>query len=43
MLHSRQPHKFGLFGLVLALYLVHVSPSAQAGAEPRGCQTVASL
>jgi hypothetical protein len=31
MLHSRQPQRLSLFGLLLALSLVHVSLPAQAG------------
>ncbi len=34
------PPRFGLFGLLLALYLVHVSPPAQAGVEPAGIDPV---
>ena len=43
MLHSRQPQRLSLFGLLLALSLVvvhGVSPSAQAGAEPGGIDLV---
>ena len=42
MLHSREPQRLSLFGLLLALSLVvhGVSPSAQAGAEPRGIDPV---
>ena len=40
MLHSRQPQRFGLLGLLLALSLVHLSPPAQAGVEPGGIDPV---
>jgi uncharacterized repeat protein (TIGR01451 family) len=36
MLHSRQARRLSLFGLLLALSLVHVSPPAQAGVEAGG-------
>jgi uncharacterized repeat protein (TIGR01451 family) len=40
MLHSRQPQRLSLFGLLLALSLVHVSPPAQAGVGPGGIDAV---
>jgi hypothetical protein len=40
MLHSRQARRLSLFGLLLALSLVHVSPPAQAGVEPGGIDPV---
>jgi uncharacterized repeat protein (TIGR01451 family) len=36
MLHSRQLQGLGLFGLLLALSLVHMSPPAQGRVEPGG-------
>ena len=39
MLHSRQ-QRLSLFGLLLALSLVHVSPPAQAGVGPGGIDAV---
>ena len=43
MLHSRQPQRFGLFGLLLALSLVHVSPPAQADLESGGVAVALEL
>ena len=43
MPHSPQPQRLSLFGLLLALSLVRVSPPAQAGVELGGIDPVGAV